>query len=268
MSQPFDLSVVDRWSADTVADVTPSSVAAYAAAIGDSSGVLSPVYAVVPAMALVFTVAETACAPELRARVVHGQQDLILHQPLPIGEKISVRAAVVGLHGKSSGTTATIKVETRDTAGLLLNEQYVTEFYRGVATELAVGTAAPPTGLPKEPPTGSPIAVSNVALPGDLPARYAEASGDHNPIHLDDEFARAAGLPGVIVHGLCSLAIAVQTVLAAAGDRRISRLSGRFTRPITPGDSLTTTVWPHGDGFRFQGVDRQGQPVIGSGLAL
>jgi acyl dehydratase len=303
VTHPFDLSVVDRWSDEHAFEVTPDAVRAYADAVGGPS----PVFAVVPAMDLVFAVAETAAPPDLRARVVHGQQDLVFHKPLPVGEKVTVRAAVVGLHGKRSGTTATIQVRTRDSGGDLLNEQYVTEFYRGVPTDLSVGVAAP--RLPSEPPAGPPLREAAYRLELDLPSRYADASGDHNPIHLDDEVARAAGLPGVIVHGLASLAIAARIVLAAAGasaggvssagvssagvssagvssagvssaggssaggsfvgldEARLSRLSCRFTRPIAPGDTLTTRVWAEGATYRFDGVDGAGATVLGAGVA-
>jgi acyl dehydratase len=265
MTHPFDLSVVDRWSDERTVEITPASVEAYAAVVGGPS----PVYAVVPAMDLVFAVAEAAVPEELRARVVHGQEDLVFHRPLPVGEKVTLRGAVVGLHGKGSGTTATIKVETRDAAGQLVNEQYVTEFYRGVATDLAVGSAAP--ALPREPVDGPPLRTAATPLPADLPGRYADASGDHNPIHLDDDFARAAGLPGVIVHGLASLAIATGVVLAAAGRlgaTDLRRLGCRFTRPVAPGDTLTTRVWADGSGYRFDAVDGAGQTVLGSGVAI
>lgn len=263
MTHPFALSVVDQWSDERTFDVTPDAVQAYADAVGGAS----PVFAVVPAMDLVFAVAETAAPADLRTRVVHGQQDLVLHKPLPVGEKVTVRAAVVGLHGKRSGTTATIQVRTRDAAGELLNEQYVTEFYRGVPTDLAVGVAAP--RLPSEPPAGPPLREAAFHLETDLPRRYADASGDHNPIHLDDAVARAAGLPGVIVHGLASMAVAARVVLAAAGadPARLARLSCRFTQPIAPGDTLTTRVWGEGDGYRFDGVDGTGTPVLGAGVA-
>lgn len=263
MTHPFELSVVDRWSDERTFEVTPDAVRAYADAVGGPS----PVFAVVPAMDLVFAVAETAAPADLRTRVVHGQQDLVLHKPLPVGEKVTVRAAVVGLHGKRSGTTATIQVRTRDAAGDLLNEQYVTEFYRGVPTDLSVGVPAP--RLPSEPPAGPPLREAAYHLERDLPSRYADASGDHNPIHLDDEVARAAGLPGVIVHGLASLAIAARIVLAAAGadESRLARLSCRFTRPIAPGDTLTTRVWADGAGYRFDGLDGAGATVLGAGVA-
>jgi acyl dehydratase len=70
--------------------------------------------------------------------------------------------------------------------------------------------------------------------------RYAEASGDRNPIHLDETFARSAGLPGVIAHGMLTMAFANQMVTDWLGDRsRLRRLQGRFAGMVLPGDDVT-----------------------------
>src|SRR2546423_13586700 len=67
--------------------------------------------------------------------------------------------------------------------------------------------------------------------------RYAQASGDHNPIHLDQAFARSAGLPGVIAHGMLTMAFVNQLVTDWLGDRRTVRpLRGRLAGMGPPGD--------------------------------
>jgi acyl dehydratase len=68
---------------------------------------------------------------------------------------------------------------------------------------------------------------------------YAEASGDHNPIHLDEEFARSVGLPGVIAHGMLQMGLLASWISGIAGDhRRLRRLSVRFAGMLLPGDTL------------------------------
>jgi len=70
--------------------------------------------------------------------------------------------------------------------------------------------------------------------------QYAEASGDRNPIHLDESFARSAGLPGVIAHGMLTMAFANQMVTDWLGDRSLlKRLQGRFAGMVLPGDEVT-----------------------------
>ncbi len=71
-------------------------------------------------------------------------------------------------------------------------------------------------------------------------ARYAEASGDRNPIHLDDDFARSVGLPGIIAHGMLQMGLLANLAVAAAGGdpRRIKRLSVRFAAMVEPGEEV------------------------------
>jgi acyl dehydratase len=70
--------------------------------------------------------------------------------------------------------------------------------------------------------------------------QYAEASGDRNPIHLDETFARSAGLPGVIAHGMLTMAFANQMVTDWLGDRSLLKsLQGRFAGMVLPGDEVT-----------------------------
>lgn len=71
---------------------------------------------------------------------------------------------------------------------------------------------------------------------------YAEASGDHNPIHVDEEFARGVGLPGTIAHGLLDLAIATEAVARwAGGYDRVASIECRFSKPLLPGETVTVT---------------------------
>lgn len=73
-------------------------------------------------------------------------------------------------------------------------------------------------------------------------AAYAQASGDLNPIHLDDDAARSVGLPGVIAHGMLVMAQLANFVVRRAGDhRRLRMLRCRFSGMVSPGDTLTFT---------------------------
>lgn len=68
--------------------------------------------------------------------------------------------------------------------------------------------------------------------------RYAGASGDFNPLHHDEAFARAAGLPGVMAHGMFSAGLLGSFLLAWIGERPIRRYKMRFLSPVWPGDTL------------------------------
>jgi acyl dehydratase len=95
-------------------------------------------------------------------------------------------------------------------------------------------------------------------------AAYAEASGDFNPIHLDDDFARSVGLPGRIAHGMLQMGIAGTVAAeAAVGGTRLRRLQCRFAGMVVPGDTVTFTAEPAGPGkLELRAVNQRGQPVL------
>ena len=71
---------------------------------------------------------------------------------------------------------------------------------------------------------------------------YAEASGDHNPIHVDPDFAQSVGLPGAIAHGLLSMGILVQALARwAGGAEHIGSVEVRFSKPLVAGGTITCT---------------------------
>jgi acyl dehydratase len=100
-------------------------------------------------------------------------------------------------------------------------------------------------------------------------AAYADASGDHNPIHLDDEFARTVGLPGVIAHGMLQMGLmATVAAEAAGGPDRLCRLSCRFAGMVAPGDTVTFTAEPGGEGrLELRAVNQRAEPVLTKSVA-
>jgi acyl dehydratase len=98
---------------------------------------------------------------------------------------------------------------------------------------------------------------------------YAEASGDHNPIHLDEATAKAVGLPGVIAHGLLQMGIlAVVAAQAAGGPEKLRRLGCRFAGMVEPGDTVTFTATPAGDGkLELRAINQRGEAVLTKSFA-
>ena len=91
----------------------------------------------------------------------------------------------------------------------------------------------------------------NYQVPDQIPSRewvpsnvqirqYAEASGDFNPIHLDDNYARQVGLGGMIAHGMLTMAQMAAMLTEWIGkEGRISKLDVRFVQVVRPGDKIT-----------------------------
>jgi acyl dehydratase len=244
--------------------VTPEALRAYAEATDDVVG--GPVFAIVPVWQSIAPASRSVASEEARARVVHYEHDIHVRRPIEAGMRLASVATPVGLFGRPNGTSLVIRTETRTAAGERVNEQYVTEFFRGVETESSVGHRAPAHRL--ETDGAEPLGEVDYRIADDQTARYAAASGDDFAIHLDDEFARSVGLPGRIVHGLCALAFAGRAVLEAAqvaDPTRVARLAVRFSAPLFPGDTLTTRVWAAETGFGFEAVNGDGSTVLKDG---
>ena len=108
-----------------------------------------------------------------------------------------------------------------------------------------------------------------VTFTRDQIAAYAEASGDVNPIHLDEDFARSVGLPGVIAHGLLQMGIlAVVAADAAGGPQRLRRMGCRFAGMVEPGDTVTFTAEQAGEGkLDLRAVNQRGESVLSKSFA-
>jgi acyl dehydratase len=261
----LDAAAIGRPGAEHRYSVTATALEAFAAATDDVPG--GPVFAILPVWESIAPASTSVVSGEARKMVVHYEQDMLLHRPIEEGMQLVSRATPVALLARPNGTSLVIRTETRSDDGELVNEQYVTEFFRELEAASSIGERGPDH---RREPAGEPIAEVRYPVADDVTVRYAAASGDDFAIHLDDEFARKVGLPGRIVHGLCTTALAGRAVLEAAGvddPRAVRRLAVRFSAPLFPGDTLTTRVWRTDGGFGFESYGREGRAVIKDGLA-
>lgn len=260
--------------------VDPDRAKAYAAATNDDnpayeSGKLAPpVFSVVPAWSALGRAVGDVVPPQAFPMLVHGEHDMHFHQPLVPGRSLTSAAEARSIRVGRSGTRFTVLIRSTDAeTGEPVVDQYATLFIRGM-TEGESGGPDPPDHTFPEVARGEQVGEYTVHVDGDQTFRYSEASGDHNPIHVDDAFARSVGLPGIIAHGLCTLAMAGQAIVrtVAEGDpARLRRLAARFSKPVFPGKDVVTTVYAAGqaDGRRVYAYETvsQGQPVITNGRA-
>jgi len=273
----FDTDAVGRWSEETLFPVPVERAIAYAKATNDPliahlDGTFAPpVFAVVPTLPALAQVTLSVVPEALAMRILHGEQDFRLHRPIVPGEPLKVRAKVVGIHGKSSGVVVTSVAETRDTDGLLVNEHYFSGFFRGGEWPNQAGTPAPTHTFDETLRARPADFVVEQKFDLDQTFRYAEPAGDPMPIHLDEEFAKKMGLPGIIMHGLCTMAFTSHAVLSQVAPEhpeRLKRLAVRFAAPGRPGQVMTTSMWRAGEAIlRFESVNDEGQILIKDGLA-
>lgn len=216
--------------------------------------------------------------PELHIefkRALHGEQDMTFHRPLRAGDVLSTTPSIEDIRDKGTGETISIRLRTENQSGELIEETLFTLFVRGDPEERA-GEKAP---LEKTPTaavhTVEPVATIEQEIDADQTFRYSEASGDKVKIHLDPEAAKKAGFPGIIGHGLCTLAFISRAVVdgvAAGMPERLRRLAVRFALPVIPGETLTTRIWPKSGGvegnYVFETRDPRDRLVISDGRAV
>jgi acyl dehydratase len=274
----FKVDTIGEWTDPVAFEVTRERIKQYAAATNDplqahaAGDYAPPVFAVVPAFGVAGQATIGVIPGELLMMVVHGEQDFHFHAPILPDTVVETRAAAIGLHPRSSGVTVVTKAETRSAAGELLVEQYMTTFVRGATSSSgAVGESAPGHSFDDSLRALEPAARVSQTFDADQTYRYAEASGDPMPIHLDDELAKSVGLPGIIIHGLCTMAftsVAVVSETCASDPSRLSRLAVRFAKPVQPGQTITTSLWPVSRGtFAYETTSDGGAVVIKDGLA-
>jgi acyl dehydratase len=201
---------------------------------------------------------------------VHGEQDMHFHQPIVPGVTLLTTGSPYTINVASSGTRFTILVKSVDKAtGDPVVDQYITMFIRGMVDGEAAGPAKPDHTFP-EAARANPVGEFSVHVDDDQTFRYRDASGDQMPIHVDDNFAKQVGLPGIIAHGLCTMAMTSQAVLKLAADSdpaRLKRLAVRFAKNVFPGNDVVTSVYDAGNGaFAFE-AHSAGELVISNGLA-
>ncbi|WP_416873908.1 MaoC family dehydratase [Kitasatospora sp. SC0581] len=235
--------------------VTDRDLAAYRAAARARLGAparagAGPAHPFVAAHALAqHTVSALTAGDHGFTGVVHLAQEIRTHAPLTAGD-VDVAVEVAAVRREARGTRLALTTRLTDAAtGAPLADLATAALLLGATGTEPYG-ALPPAAHPGSVPDGPPLVLTHVLDAGDTRA-YAHASGDLNPIHLDDDAARAAGFPGVIAHGMHLVALAAEEITDrhAGGDpARVTALGARFAAPTRPGTELRLTLQPHDRG--------------------
>lgn len=205
-----------------------------------------PTYGVVPAVNAVLTLAmEGTLAAGLHfglERILHGEQYLLLHRPLPTQASLTHRVRVTDVFDKGKNAVVVVEIKTfEDATGAELVHNELSMVVRGAGGW--GGERGPAASLP--PPERPPDAVVEERIPPGQALLY-RLSGDWNPLHVDPEFARAFGFERPILHGLCTFGYVGRAALKAfAGNdgRRFKSIRVRFAQSVYPGETLRTELW-------------------------
>ena len=234
--------------------VSAAAITAYARAYNEDNawffeadrpaGILAPpLFGAVASWLSLMTVVTDAELNVDILRLVHSRQDMRFFHPIVPGDTINSTAKIVAIEEQRITFTAFIRGQGRRPRTRATTDE-----------------------------TPEPLQRVSQTIDADQTFRYAQASGDRNPIHLDENVAKLAGLPGVIVHGLCTLAFASKAIidsLCEKDPRRLKRLSAGFVRPVLPGQTITTAIWPdtNAGSYRYETLNPNGRAVIRPGYA-
>lgn len=186
-------------------------------------------------------------------KLVHGEQDIVLHQPIPAAGVLLSRSRIGAICDKGPGKGAVVELsrDLRDPAGNLYAEVRQTVFCRGDGGYSQHGGRSddPPAALPASPEREPDVEVDLPTLP--QAALIYRLSGDLNPLHSDPATARRAGFDRPILHGLCTYGMAARAALQALCDydgSSIRRLAARFSSPVFPGETIRFRFWRAAEG--------------------
>ncbi len=201
------------------------------------------------------------------ALLVHAEQAFELHRPLPVEGTVSTVSTVTGIYDKGSSALVVSENVAVDAA---TGDKLVTSrsglFIRG---EGGFGGDRGPSDGWRRPDRQPDHRVVQATRPEQ--ALLYRLSGDRNPLHADPKFAARGGFSRPILHGLCTYGVTGRALLHAvcgSDPARFRSMSGRFSRPVLPGDTLVVSIWlpeNSGDTALFQTATEDGNVVIDRG---
>ncbi|MCF8095064.1 MAG: MaoC family dehydratase N-terminal domain-containing protein [Desulfobacteraceae bacterium] len=227
-----------------------------------------PTFAVIPFMPAFMTSMQKA---EINLfALLHGEQKIILHQPIPARGTVYTASVIDSVYDKGDkGAVLNITIETRDEQGSLLFENKTVLVDRSAGN---FGGERGPKTEPINPPEGKePDFRAEYATSKDQAALY-RLSGDKNPLHIEPEFAKKAGFDRPILHGLCSFGFAGRAIvhnLCGNDPAHLKSFGARFMNVVYPGEELITEGWKTEQEGRYiiRTTNREGRVILGNAEA-
>ena len=205
------------------------------------------------------------------AMVVHGEQRVTLHKPLPAAATILADTHFIACLDKGAGKGAVLISETniRDAK----DNSALCTLTSSIFARADGGFGGPSEGGPDTHPipTRAPDMEVDITTRPDQALIY-RLSGDRNPLHSDPDFAKMVGFPRPILHGLCTYGITCRAVMSTyCGNDATQILSHdvRFSAPVFPGETVSVQMWRDGDVISFEArVKTRDVVVIKNGKAV
>jgi len=177
------------------------------------------------------------------AMIVHGEQAVTLHEPLPVEGTARMQSTVTGIYDKGKSTVVAMdNVAVDVTDGRPLFTTSMSMYIRG---EGGWGGDRGPSGARNVAPEREPDEIVRYATRTDQALLY-RLNGDRNPLHADPSFAKLAGFDRPILHGLCTFGFTGRALLHAVCESeptRFKHMEARFSAPVFPGETLEVRAW-------------------------
>lgn len=207
-----------------------------------------------------------------RLMVVDGERDITFHKPLAAAAHITADSNVLAVYDKGKDKGAIIRHQTilKDADGEKLATLVASRFARG---DGGFGGSSEGQPEPHQVPSRAPDRIVDISTRPDQALIY-RLCGDRNPLHSDPEFAKKAGFPRPILHGMCTYGISCRGVLQTYADydpTAFRQHVARFSSPVYPGETVTIAMWKDGNVISFEAkvktrdvaVIRNGKTVLG-----
>lgn len=200
------------------------------------------------------------------AMLVHGEEVITLHTPIPVQGEVETVGEITGIYDKGKGAVVEVTSTSNDVAtGQPLFSTVMSAFIRG---EGGWGGERGPSGPKNVAPDREPDHCVTYQTRSDQALLY-RLSGDRNPLHSDPAFAAFGGFERPILHGLCTYGFTGRALLHTLCDSdpaRFTSMEGRFSSPVLPGETLTVNMWSTGPGEAiFQTCGGDGRVVLDAG---
>ncbi len=197
------------------------------------------------------------------ALVLHGEQDIEIHRPIPASADVVSKGRVADIFDKGKAALLVLEVETSDKSGNKLFTNRFSIFARG---EGGFGGDPGPKAVNEAPSRKPDLVVESRTIPQQ--ALFYRLCGDKNPLHADPEFAKLGGFDKPILHGLCSYGIVCKAVVDGLLDgdvTKVARYQARFSGVVFPGETIVTSMWKENGKILISATSKErGAPVIGN----
>jgi len=251
---PFEHLLDARW------------VMAYNAGLGERSDEVHPLFPVCYEWPVSDAIRALPALKPIAGLLVHAQHDLVIHRPLQAGETLSCGVRIVAAEPRSPGAFVVYRFEAHDAKGKLVTVTDFGALYRGVQLDRAAGEPI------KDPlPLGTTLErAGDISIAATAAHVYTECARIWNPIHTDVAYARAAGLPDIILHGTATLAYSISLLLKTfkIEANAVRRVACRFAGMVLMPSTLTVHAARDGGAFQFETKNERNGPVITRGRLL